>query len=747
VIINGNNFTGATAVDFGGFPATNFTVLNQWEIRATSPAQGPSITDVTVTTPLGTSSISNSDHFTYAIPPVVSSVSPVGGPTTGGSSVIITGTNLTGASAVHFGASPSMNYIVDSATQISASAPAEGAGTVDVTVTTFGGTSPTSSADQFTYETAPSITGISASVGPTAGGTSVIISGNGFTGATAVDFGGAPAHNYSVTSSSSISAVSPAAPAGTVDITVTTPVATSAPSSADQFTFQAPPSISTVGPASGPVGGETTVTITGNNLEGTTAVDFGSTAAADFTVTSPTSITAVTAPEPPGPVQVTVTTPGGTSPTSSASAFTFVLPTITSVAPGIGPTSGGTSVTIAGTGFTDITAVDFGTVPATSFTVISPTQISAVSPAHAGTPVDVTVMTPFGSTALTGADRFTYVGPYVTKVTPNAVSTGGGATVTISGSGFAGTTAVDVGGTPATTFTVLSATSITAVVPPGPSATVDVTVTATSTSPAVAGDRLKYVTPAVTKLTPTSGPANKSTTVTLNGVMLTGATAVHFGNALAVNFTVHSATSIVAVAPPQTAGSVAVTVTTAAGSTAVTSAANFTYKPTAITRVTPNSGTVAGGTPVIITGTLFAGATAVRFSGVPATSFSATATSITAIAPAHAAGTVDIQVTAAAGTSAVVTADHYTYVVPTVTKVMPASGPTAGGTTVTITGIMLHGADAVTFGSVPATSFTVLSPTQITAVAPPSAAATVDVRVTTAAGQTPTSTTDHFTYV
>ena len=77
-------------------------------------------------------------------------VAPSTGPAAGGTSVTITGTNLTGASAVHFGANAATGVVVNSATSVTATSPA-GTGTVDVTVTTPGGTSATSSADQFTY--------------------------------------------------------------------------------------------------------------------------------------------------------------------------------------------------------------------------------------------------------------------------------------------------------------------------------------------------------------------------------------------------------------------------------------------------------------------------------------------------------------------------------------------------------------------------------------------------------------------
>ncbi|WP_048555691.1 IPT/TIG domain-containing protein, partial [Nostocoides japonicum] len=86
--------------------------------------------------------------------------------------VTITGTNLTGATAVKFGTTPATKLKVVSAKKATATSPAGTAGTVDVTVTTPGGTSPTNTADRFTYTgTTPTITKISPKTGPATGGT------------------------------------------------------------------------------------------------------------------------------------------------------------------------------------------------------------------------------------------------------------------------------------------------------------------------------------------------------------------------------------------------------------------------------------------------------------------------------------------------------------------------------------------------------------------------------------------------
>ena len=145
--------------------------------------------------------------------PAVTAVSPQVGPLAGGTSVTVTGTNLTGATAVDFGATAGTTVVVaGGGASLTVNSPAEIAGTVDITVVTPSGTSPTNApADQFTYTGAPTVTGVSPSGGPIAGGTTVTVTGVNFTGATAVHFGATAGTGLVVNSGTSVTAVSPAA--------------------------------------------------------------------------------------------------------------------------------------------------------------------------------------------------------------------------------------------------------------------------------------------------------------------------------------------------------------------------------------------------------------------------------------------------------------------------------------------------------------------------------------------------------
>ncbi len=169
-----------------------------------------------------------------------------------------------------------------------------------------------------------------------------------------------------------------------------------------------------------------------------------------------------------------------------------------------------------------------------------------------------------------------------------------------------------------------------------------------------------------------------------------------------------------------------------------------------VTAISPATGSTAGGTTVTITGTNLAGATAVKFGSVAATIQSNTATQIVVTSPVGAAGTVDVTVTTANGTSATSSADQFTYTaaaqMPTVTAISPTSGSTAGGTIVTITGTNLAGATAVKFGNFAATIQSITA-TQIVVTSPADATGTVDVTVTTANGTSATSSADLFAYL
>jgi subtilisin-like proprotein convertase family protein len=150
------------------------------------------------------------------------------------------------------------------------------------------------------------------------------------------------------------------------------------------------PTLSSFAPATGAPG--TTVVLTGTNLTGATSVSFAGTAAAAFTVNSPTTITA-TVPAGAASGPITVQTPNGSA-TTSTSFQTTPPPTVSAASPGSGKV--GTAVTITGTNLTGATQLTFGGIPAVGFQVTSPTTITATVPTGAGSG-PIGVVTPGGN--------------------------------------------------------------------------------------------------------------------------------------------------------------------------------------------------------------------------------------------------------------------------------------------------------------------------------------------------------------
>ena len=259
--------------------------------------------------------------------PQIYSLSQNSGPTTGGTTVVITGTcfNSTNPAAhVWFGSVECTSWTRDSNTQITATAPAHAAGTIDIRVQDSSGTySDVVSADQFTYSASlPSVTEVSPSSGPGGGGTTVVITGTLFTGATDVKFGTVSAASFTVDSATQITAVSPAHAGGTIDITVTTSSGTSSTSSADHFTFTVP-TVTAITPSSGPVAGGAPVLITGTHFLNATAVSIGGTAVLAFYVLNDTQISAFAPAYTAGAADVAVTTSDYGTGTGS-SLYTYV---------------------------------------------------------------------------------------------------------------------------------------------------------------------------------------------------------------------------------------------------------------------------------------------------------------------------------------------------------------------------------------------------------------------------------------
>jgi len=264
----------------------------------------------------------------------------------------------------------------------------------------------------------PTVSAVYRDQGPTTGGTNVAVAGTGFTSDATVAFGTTAATKVTVESDNLLIAKSPAEPAGTVDIIVTTAAGSSTPTPKDAFTFNLnAPVVKRVFPNHGRVAGGTVVLIKGQHFSKTATVDFGTVPAAHVTYESNHVLLAKSPAESAGTVDVIVTTSVGSSTPTSNDAFTFVTPTgssgstvpvVKSIFPKQGPVTGGTTVYVLGHEFAKGATVMFGTTPAASVMVESHHIIIATSPVEPTGTVDVIVTTTAGSSTPTPKDAFTF---------------------------------------------------------------------------------------------------------------------------------------------------------------------------------------------------------------------------------------------------------------------------------------------------------------------------------------------------
>ncbi len=222
LVIYGDNLADADGVLLGdgtfvplSSPPSFDPVTQQWEVMANVPVPStPGMLDLMVRTSTG--NVTAPQSFSYLVSPVVTSIAPAVGPLSNPGAVAIFGTDLNGATAVDFGQNAgTIASIIQTDPpadlwEIVAIPPnATTTGTVDVTVTTPGGTSATSPNDEFTYTAAPIINTVYPQKSALAGGLQVSITGSGLDKVTEVDFGTTRVTNFTIAGDSQISVVSP----------------------------------------------------------------------------------------------------------------------------------------------------------------------------------------------------------------------------------------------------------------------------------------------------------------------------------------------------------------------------------------------------------------------------------------------------------------------------------------------------------------------------------------------------------
>lgn len=602
VTITGTDLAEVDNVSVGGISSV-FTVLSPTTIEATVGygASGA----IAVFSEGGSASIPGFVHKG----PVITSFIPVHAGI--GETVTVKGSNFTGATEVDFGGVPATSFTVNSSSEISAVVGAGKSGSVTV-ITPLG----KASLAGFDHP-GPFITFFSPCYAGAFSTGLITISGNNFTGATAVSFGGVPAASFTVVSATTITAMPGTSISG--DVVVTTPQGTD---KKPGFTWVQTPVITSFSPSSQKNGGA--VTITGTNLIGVTGVKFGGVPALYYYTSSPTSIYATVGSGASG--DVVVSTVGGTA---TISGFSYTSPTITSISPVLAAT--GQTVRISGTNLDAVQSVKFGDTNAASFSIVSSKEIDAV--VATGTSGYVSVTSPAGTASVPG---FTYLGPpFIYSFTPT--SGGAGTTMTINGANLTNTPEIKVGGVPATIISVGN-NFVTAKVGAGATGKISVkTIAGISESDGFTW----YPAPTITSAAPMK--ANAQTTVTINGTNFTGVEQVYFGSSFAI-FTIVSPTQITAQPANGESGDITVI---SPGGTAVLP--GFTFIPAPVIDSFTKSGDAANAV-VTITGSNFTDVAEVKFGGVSAASYTVlSSTSISAKPGSGATGAITVKASGGTG--------------------------------------------------------------------------------------------------
>lgn len=666
VTVIGSGFEAGAEVTFGGQPGTGVQIVGGATISCLTPAGMIGPVEVLVTQ--GTRTASLPLGFWYFDPsrrgptPSIAAVTPALGPSTGGTTVLITGGGFAAGARVFFGTGESTTVTVVNNSTLSAITPASTVfGPVDVRVQNVDGQMVTQNqgfvyVDPRALGPAPVITGVTPNAGGSADSTAVVVAAQNVAQGALLFAGGVPASGVTIGTGMVNGTFGPHV-AGAVDVVITNPDGQSG-RLANGFTYNAsPPTLMSITPNTVPLGGGLKVLLSGKGfLAGATVSIAGAAVATSFV--DDTLLFVTVPPHAAGAVDVTVTNPDSQASTL-VGGLTYAditlgnAPTLTAVSPARGPTTGGTMALLIGTNFVQGTRVLFGSAQSTAVTIMNDTRLSAVAPAGMAGAVDVTVITPDGQSGQL-VQGFNYVdpsqlgaSPILVSVTPaNGLATGGTQTV-LTGSGFQTGMLVFFGGYSASAAATQNTGIATATTPPGPSGVVNVAITNPDGQSAVLQNGFAYTArPELTTIFPAQGPTTGGTNFTLAGNAFAAGARVYFDQAEATNVMVASATVITGTTPAHPLGTVDVRVVNADGQSG-TLDGGFAYNPPpSLALARPGAGPVSGGTTIVVTGTGFQANATVTIGGVQATSVRVVSdTLLYALTPAGTApGAFDVEI-------------------------------------------------------------------------------------------------------
>ena len=392
----GGGFMPGARVTIGGAPATDVGVTSTL-ITFTVPPGTEGAKDVVVINPDGQKGILR-DAYTYNPLPVIEKIMPkYGGPLEGGTQIIITGENFMTGVVVYMGENRVSRLDLFSPAELRLETPSGTQGAKDVRVVNPDGQEAIVE-EGFSYNPAPTITGVEPNAGSLKGGTRITITGTGFLLGADVFIGGVKAtHGTGVWSTEIGRKTPPSSDAGVKDVVVVNPDGQRG-TLEDAFTYNPAPDITSVTPNNGRLSGGISITIQGSGFLPDAKVLISTdtnvlSTAQSVQVVSSNTITAIMPPGKPGSRDVVVRNTDRQQAILENGFIYNALPTIVSITPNYGSSSGGTKIIIEGTGFLQGARVTIGDRAATT-QVEDDTTIQAVTPSNPQGVWDVRIVNP-----------------------------------------------------------------------------------------------------------------------------------------------------------------------------------------------------------------------------------------------------------------------------------------------------------------------------------------------------------------
>ena len=724
ITLTGQDFSASPTVMIGGLAAT--------------VQPGGSATSVVVSLPAGEGTnlqvvldaggiYSNALAFSY-LPPAISGVSPGTGPTQGGTTLTVTGSNFGLNPSVFVG--PSFAPVISTShTQLTCILPAGQGQNVQLVVFVGG---QLSAAASFSY-TAPAITSLSPANGPVAGGTPITINGSNFGTSPVVTFDGVvvPSTADAVTPHNKLHITSPSGSGTARKIAV---VASGQLSNSVSFNYDGP-TLYGINPATGSTSGNFPVTLTGANFGLNPVVTVNGVGA---TVLPGASDGSLVFTFPAGQGSGREVRIMNSERQYSSIFFSHPPPSITGLSPTSAPTSGNVPITITGQNFGTSPTVTLGGNPV-ALVSATHSEIVFTLPQSFSGGTNLPVIVQAGD-QISAPSSFSYdLAPVITSISPATGTTQGGYTLTLNGSHFGVSPTVFIGGSFAL-VTASTSTQVTVIVPAGQGQNREVRLTVNGvTSGAVT---FSYTAPAITALSATNGPIAGGTPITITGSNFGLAPVVTFDGVVVPNIadavTPHNKLSITSPPGSGTGRKIAVM---AGGQ--FSNSVSFNYDGPILYGISPATGPTLGGTSITLTGSNFGLTSTVSIGGenAPLLAGSVEGSLIVALPAGQGAGN-EMQITSAERQSSIA---FFSYIPPSITSISPTSAPSSGNVPITIAGQNFGISPAVTLGGMPV-AIVSSSHSEIVFTLPPSFAGGTNLPVVVFAGNQ-TSNTGTFSYV